>query len=44
MNAAMAIHKLEPIIDRVFAFDESVAALQHLESGQHFGKMVIRPS
>ncbi|HEX4140412.1 MAG TPA: NAD(P)-dependent alcohol dehydrogenase [Candidatus Methylacidiphilales bacterium] len=44
MNAAIARHKLEPVIDRVFRFDESVAALRHLETGQHFGKIVIRVS
>lgn len=42
MNAAIVQHKLEPIIDRVFPFDESIAAFRHLESGQHFGKIVIR--
>ena len=41
MNAAIVQHKLEPVIDRIFPFAESVAALQHMESGQHFGKIVI---
>jgi NADPH:quinone reductase-like Zn-dependent oxidoreductase len=42
MNRAIALHKLKPIIDRVFPFDQAVAAYQHLESGTHFGKVVIR--
>jgi NADPH:quinone reductase-like Zn-dependent oxidoreductase len=42
MNAALARHALQPVVDRVFAFEESVAALRHLASGQHFGKVVIR--
>jgi NADPH:quinone reductase-like Zn-dependent oxidoreductase len=42
MNALIVQYKLEPIIDRVFNFEESVAAFQHLETGQHFGKIVIR--
>jgi NADPH:quinone reductase-like Zn-dependent oxidoreductase len=42
MNAAVATHKLEPIIDREFAFDDALAAYRHLESGAHFGKVVIR--
>jgi NADPH:quinone reductase-like Zn-dependent oxidoreductase len=42
MNAAIMQHKLEPVIDRVFDFNESIAAFQHLETGQHFGKVVIR--
>jgi NADPH:quinone reductase-like Zn-dependent oxidoreductase len=42
MNEAIAQHHLEPVIDRVFSFDESPDAFRHLESGQHFGKIVIR--
>jgi NADPH:quinone reductase-like Zn-dependent oxidoreductase len=30
-----------PVIDRVFAFAEARAALEHLASGAHFGKVVI---
>lgn len=32
---------LRPVIDRVFAFDEARDALRHMESGAHFGKVVI---
>jgi NADPH:quinone reductase-like Zn-dependent oxidoreductase len=42
MNAAIATHRLQPIIDREFAFDDAPAAYRHLESGAHFGKVVIR--
>jgi NADPH:quinone reductase-like Zn-dependent oxidoreductase len=42
MNAAIATHRLEPIVDREFAFDEALAAYRHLESATHFGKVVIR--
>jgi NADPH:quinone reductase-like Zn-dependent oxidoreductase len=41
MNAAISQHRLEPVIDRVFNFDETVAAFRHFELGQHFGKVVI---
>jgi NADPH:quinone reductase-like Zn-dependent oxidoreductase len=34
--------KLEPVIDRVFGFAEVRAAYEHLQSGAHFGKVVIR--
>jgi NADPH:quinone reductase-like Zn-dependent oxidoreductase len=34
--------KIEPIIDRVFGFDEARAAYEHLASGKHFGKVVVR--
>lgn len=33
--------KLRPIIDRVFAFDEAGAAYEYLQSGAHFGKIVV---
>jgi NADPH:quinone reductase-like Zn-dependent oxidoreductase len=42
MNRAIALHQLRPVVDRVFPFAEAVDALRHLESGRHFGKVVIR--
>jgi NADPH:quinone reductase-like Zn-dependent oxidoreductase len=42
MNRAIALHRLRPVVDRVFAFEEARAALEHLASQQHFGKVVIR--
>ncbi|MCB1225276.1 MAG: NAD(P)-dependent alcohol dehydrogenase [Verrucomicrobiales bacterium] len=33
---------LLPVIDRVFPFEASAEALRHLESGAHFGKIVIQ--
>jgi NADPH:quinone reductase-like Zn-dependent oxidoreductase len=42
MNRAISQHQLKPIIDRVFTLAESVEAFRHLESGRHFGKIVIR--
>ncbi len=39
--AAVESQRLEPVIDRSFAFDEVQAAYRHLKSGQHFGKVVI---
>jgi NADPH:quinone reductase-like Zn-dependent oxidoreductase len=33
---------MKPIIDHVFAFDEAPAAFEHMASGSHFGKIVIR--
>jgi NADPH:quinone reductase-like Zn-dependent oxidoreductase len=41
MNRAIALHKLRPVVDRVFPFADAVPALKHLESGTHFGKVVI---
>jgi NADPH:quinone reductase-like Zn-dependent oxidoreductase len=42
MNRAIAASQLRPVIDRVFDFDQAPQALKHLESGAHFGKIVIR--
>ncbi|MBR8832569.1 MAG: NAD(P)-dependent alcohol dehydrogenase [Stigonema ocellatum SAG 48.90 = DSM 106950] len=42
MNRAIAQQKLRPVIDRTFAFTEARVALAYLESGAHFGKIVIR--
>jgi NADPH:quinone reductase-like Zn-dependent oxidoreductase len=42
MNRAIALHKLRPVVDRVFPMGDVRAALRHLESGAHFGKVVIR--
>ncbi|NJK49393.1 NAD(P)-dependent alcohol dehydrogenase [Candidatus Gracilibacteria bacterium] len=42
MNCAIAQNKLKPIIDRVFSFNEAKEALSYLESGKHFGKVVIK--
>ncbi len=39
---ALELNRIEPIIDRVFSFAETRAAYEHLESGKHFGKVVIR--
>jgi D-arabinose 1-dehydrogenase-like Zn-dependent alcohol dehydrogenase len=41
MNRAVAQHKLQPIVDKVFAFADLPAALRRMETGAHFGKLVI---
>ncbi len=42
MNRAISLHKMRPIIDRVFPFNEVIPALRHMESGAHFGKIVVK--
>jgi NADPH:quinone reductase-like Zn-dependent oxidoreductase len=42
MNRAIALHQMRPVIDRVFAWTEVGAALRHLESGGHFGKVCLK--
>lgn len=41
MNRALAQHRLVPVVDEVFPFDNTRAALEHLKSGAHFGKVGI---
>ncbi len=42
MARAIDQHRLKPVVDRVFAFDELRAALDYLASGKQFGKICIR--
>ena len=41
MNRAIVRNGIRPVIDRVFAFDQAIAAYDYAFSGQHFGKVVI---
>jgi len=41
MNRAISLHKITPVVDRVFAMDESAQAFRYMTKGQHFGKIVI---
>jgi NADPH:quinone reductase-like Zn-dependent oxidoreductase len=42
MNRAITTADLHPVVDRVFPFEEAVAALKYLETGAHFGKVVVK--
>jgi NADPH:quinone reductase-like Zn-dependent oxidoreductase len=39
---AIAVNSLKPVIDKSFPFDQAREALTYMESGRHFGKIVIR--
>ena len=41
MNKAVALHKLKPVIDKVFGFADAKGAYLHQQTGKHFGKIVI---
>lgn len=41
MNRAVSLHRLHPVIDRVFPFGEACDALRYMESSAHFGKICI---
>ncbi len=42
MNRAIALHKTQPVVDRVFRFEEVPQALAYMQSGSHFGKIAVR--
>ena len=41
MNRAISAHRLKPVIDSTFPFADAPAAMRYMESGAHFGKVVI---
>jgi NADPH:quinone reductase-like Zn-dependent oxidoreductase len=41
MNLAIAFHKLRPVIDSRYRFEQLPEALRRLESGGHMGKIVV---
>ncbi|RYY10012.1 MAG: NAD(P)-dependent alcohol dehydrogenase [Cytophagaceae bacterium] len=41
---AFDANNLKPVVGQVFEFDEAKAALAHMGSGAHFGKIVVRVS
>lgn len=42
VNRAIALHRIRPAVDRVFAFEEAPEAWRHMEGAGHFGKIVVR--
>jgi len=42
MNRCIVEHRIIPVIDCVFDFDSIADAYDHLRSGRHFGKVVVR--
>ena len=42
MNRAITLHQLHPVVDRVFPFEETRAALELMDRGGHFGKICIK--
>ena len=42
MLKAIEFSKVQPIVDKVFAFNEAREAMHYMESGEHFGKVVIK--
>jgi NADPH:quinone reductase-like Zn-dependent oxidoreductase len=41
MNRAIALHKIDPVVDTVLPFDAGREAFDHMAAGKHFGKICI---
>ena len=41
MNRAIEINRIKPVVDRIFPFDDAVAAYRYKASGRFVGKVVI---
>jgi NADPH:quinone reductase-like Zn-dependent oxidoreductase len=42
LNRALGQSKIHPVIDKVFPFGSAPDAYEYMESGSHFGKVVIK--
>lgn len=42
MNEFIREHYLKPVVDKEFPFEEAKEAMKYMESGSHFGKVVIK--
>lgn len=42
LNAFLTRHQLKPVVDQVFPWADAPAAFTHMQSGAHFGKVVIQ--
>jgi NADPH:quinone reductase-like Zn-dependent oxidoreductase len=41
MNRAIGLHRLKPVIDRVFPFNSTIEAFRYYDAGKYFGKIII---
>jgi NADPH:quinone reductase-like Zn-dependent oxidoreductase len=41
MNRFIEEHRITPVVDREFTFDEALQAFAHMSEQRHFGKLVI---
>lgn len=42
MIKAIEVSKMRPVVDRIFDFDKVREAMKYMQSGSHFGKVVVR--
>lgn len=41
LKRLISLHEIRPVIDEVFSFEQVRQALEHMQKGAHFGKIVI---
>ena len=41
MNEHLVAHSIRPVVDRTFPFEQAIDAYKYLQSGSHFGKVVV---
>ena len=41
LNRFLSEHKIKPVVDRVFTFEDAAAAYELMDNGSYFGKIVI---
>jgi NADPH:quinone reductase-like Zn-dependent oxidoreductase len=42
MCRAIELHRIQPVVDKVFPFEEARAAFEAMRNGEHFGKIVLQ--
>ncbi len=42
LNDALAANRIQPVVDKTFPLAEARAAFEHMQSGNHFGKIVLK--
>lgn len=42
MCRAMELHRIKPVVDRIFPWTEARAAFEAMRAGEHFGKIVLQ--
>lgn len=42
LTRAVTVHRIRPVIDRIFPFSDVKEALHHMSSAAHFGKIVVQ--
>ena len=41
MCRALELHRIQPVVDKVFPFTQVAAAFAAMAAGEHFGKIVL---